>query len=228
LTPTNTPAPPPPPPDPCKIKKGPPGTNKRWYAIAVTTTTKDKAWFGASVEWTYEPMFVGPGLDQFIDETLWVGTENAQKCWIETGDGDGTDANGVHTRAYYWAENTKTTGYDEYAVNGVPYPALGQYQRYTIFHQVGGAYMILIGGIKVGWSDQGGDTLFAHAGLETTTPASRIKGSVKFRNFEVHDGNGFVPWPNHRPDMDFPAWWRDTWPTPSNGIPFPFFIPLGE
>jgi hypothetical protein len=208
------------------MPKDPKGKEKRWYAIGVTTTTKDKAWFGASVEWTNEQMFVGPGNDQFIDETLWIGTENAQKCWIETGDGDATDTNGVHTRDYYWAENTKTTGYDEYEAKGAVRPPLGQFQRYTIFHQVGGAYMILIGGVKVGWSDQGGDTLFAHVGLETTTPASRIKGWVKFRNFLVHDGWDFVPWPNRRSSVDFPAWWRWSWPTATNGIPVPFLMPF--
>jgi hypothetical protein len=107
-------------------------------------------------------------------------------------------------------------------VNGVPYPPVGQFQRYTIFHQVGGAYVILIGGVMVGTSDQPGDTLFAHAGLETTSPISRIRGSVRFRNFLVHDGWSFVPWPNRISSTDSPAWWQWSWPTAANGIPMRF------
>ncbi len=234
-TPTSTPAPPPPsptptftptvkpPPDPCVMPKDPPGpgANKRWYAIGVTTTDMNKPWFGGSVEWTNQNMWTLPGADQFVDETLWVTVHNAAKCWIETGDGESTDGDtGLPKRAYYWAENKPgPNGYEEYPVNGVPYPPVGQFQRYTIFHQIGGAYVILIGGKMVGVSEQPGETLQVHVGLETTTPVSRVRGAVRFRNFLVHDGWEFVPWPNHTQSVDPPAWWIWNWPTAMNGIP---------
>jgi hypothetical protein len=227
-TPTFTPRPKPP-PDPCVIPKDPPGpgADKRWYAIGFTTTDIQHAWYGASVEWTNQEMWTLPGVNQFVDETLWIGVRNARKCWIETGDAQGTnEKTGKPERVYYWAENDPITGYDEYEVNGVAHPPIGDFQRYTIFHQVGGAYMIIIGGKMVGVSDQPGDTLYAHVGLETTTPMSRIRGPVRFRNFEVHDGWQFVPWPNRRQSTDPPAWWIWNWPTAVNGIPF-FFPPFG-
>jgi len=168
-------------------------------------------------------MWTLPGADQFVDETLWIGVRNAQKCWIETGDGESTDEEtGLPKRAYYWAENKPVSDYKEYPVDGVPYPPVGQFQRYAIFHQEGGAYMVLIGGQMVGVSDQPGETILAQAGLETTTPVSRVRGAVRFRNFLVHDGWKFVPWPSQKQRVNRPAWWRWNWPTATNGIPMRF------
>ncbi len=207
-----------------------PGGKKvqRWYAIGVTTTNEQNPWKGASVQWTNNNMYLGTAVaGNFLDETLWIGTNSAQLCWIEVGDTEYTDPDtGQGLRSYYWAENSKANGYEEHLLNQPAYPPVGQFQNYAITMEPGMPYNIVIGINVVGNSNQPGDTLFAHAGLETTSANARIAGAVGFRNFLIFDGRAYHPWPNHTQSVDFPAWWQWNWPAAANGIPVPF-LPFG-
>jgi hypothetical protein len=161
-----------------------------------------------------------PPKEDFVDETLWVGSNSSNICWIEVGDSNYNDpASGEQKRNYYWAENSKANGYEEHILNQPAYPPVGQYQRYAITQEPNMPYNIVIGITVVGQSNQPGDTLSADVGLETTTPNSRITGAVKFRDFEIFNGRAYLPWPNHAQSIDLPAWWLWNWPTATNGIP---------
>jgi hypothetical protein len=168
--------------------------------------------------------------DNFIDETLWVGANDSNICWIEVGDTEYNDPDtGQPNRSYYWAENSKANGYQEHMLDQPAYPPVGAYQNYSIILQNGNpAFDIVIGITVVGQSWQPGNTIYAHVGLETTSSKAKIVGAVKFRDFLIFDGRAYHPWPNHKSSVDFPAWWRWNWPTAANGIPIPFFLPLSE
>jgi hypothetical protein len=170
-----------------------------------------------------------PWGEDFIDETLWIGTNNSKRCWIEVGDSEyNHPRTGRPKRNYYWAEYSKANGYQEHMLDQPAYPAVGAYQTYTIYAAPeGGGYDVAIGNTVVGHSIQPGGTIFVHVGLETTTPMAKIIGVVKFKDFEIY-ANGFQPWPNHKSSADFPAWWQWNWPTAVNGIPFPFFFASSE
>jgi hypothetical protein len=236
-TPTFTAGPPPTqtptPKDPCE--KPPPGEKTKRYAIGYTKTTAANPWKGASVVWSNERMWVPqPPLGEraFVDETLWIGTESAY-CWIEVGDGDAWDDEGVHRRRYYWAEQSRARGYDETDLDFPIHPEWGRYQYYAIeWHERTQQYFVTIGGQIVAEVKQGGDTLFVHVGLETTDARAQVLTPVKFSGFKVFDGKFWKFWPTHGRSVDPPAWWR--WSrigdTAMNGIPFfilPPFPPIG-
>src|SRR5262249_22473044 len=168
--------------------------------------------------------------DNFVDETLWIGANDSEICWIEVGDTEYTDPDtGEAKRNYYWAENSKANGYQQFMLDQPAYPPVGQFQHYRILRQNGAAgYDIVIGITVVGISWQPGDTTWAHVGLETTSGKARIFPPVRFREFEIFDGRAYHPWPNHTSDADFPAWWQWNWPNAVNGIPFPFFFEMSE
>jgi hypothetical protein len=165
-------------------------------------------------------MWVPAQKDEFVDETLWVGANNSKICWIEVGDTEYTDfETGEPHRNYYWAQNSKANGYQEYILDQPAYPPVGQFQRYAITQEPNMPYNIVIGISVVGESWQPGDTIYAHVGLETTTASSLIRRPVQFRDFEIFNGRAYVPWPNRTQYVNAPAWWTWTWPTASNGIP---------
>jgi hypothetical protein len=230
--------------DPCDSTKDgikePPAVEKakRW-ALGYTTTTAKNPWKGASVVWSNEDMSVPkppPDSDRaFVDETLWVGTTSSNICWIEVGDGDSWDTDGVHHRQYYWAENSLANGYHEFDLVGPAHPPPHQYQYYAIeWHDNTNQYLVTIGQQIVAQVPQPGDTLFAHVGIETTDPRALVLTPVKLAGFRIFDGKFWKVWPTHGVSIDLPAWFRWVGPAKQeaeDGIPFfiirPPFPPIG-
>lgn len=188
--------------------------------------------------WSNELMWVPQpplGTEAFVDETLWIGTTNSFICWIETGDSDFWDQQGVRHRQYYWAENSQANGYHAFNLNGPAHPDLHQYQYYAIeWHDITNQYFVTIGqSIVAEVQNPAGDTLYVHVGLETTDPRAQVLTPVQFSSFRIFDGKFWNFWPAHNTSVDPPAWWR--WSrvgdTAMNGIPFlilPPFPPIGR
>lgn len=167
--------------------------------------------------------------DNFLDETLWVTTTNADQCWIEVGDSEFTHfQTGKAKRQYYWAENSKANGYHDHYLDWPPYVPVGSFQHYQITQEFNQPFTIVIGNTQVGVTNEPGDTYRIDVGLETTYGKARIVGAVSFRNFETFDGRAYHPWPNNpTSSANFPAWWQWNFPTAANGIPIPF-LPLSQ
>jgi hypothetical protein len=226
--------------DPCadteKDLEEPPEVEKaRRYALGYTRTTAKNPWKGASVVWSNEPMWVPQpplGTDSFVSEVLWVGTTSSFICWLEVGDSDFWDQQGVRHRQYYWAENSQGNGYHDYLLNGPAHPQPHQYQYYAIeWHDNTNQYLITIGQSIVAEAPRPGDTLYVHVGLETTDPRAQVLTPVQFSSFRIFDGKFWKYWPTRGTSAGPPAWWRWTGAdSAANGIPFfilPAFPPIG-
>jgi hypothetical protein len=189
------------------------------------------------VVWSNELMSVPQpplGTDSFVSEVLWVGTTDSFICWIEVGDSDFWDQQGVRHRQYYWAENSKANGYHDFNLNGPQHPDLHQYQYYAIeWHDITSQYFVTIGqSIVAQVQNPPGNTLYVHVGLETTDPRAQVLTPVQFSSFRIFDGRIWNYWPTRGTSADPPAWWR--WingDSAMNGIPFmilPPFPPIGR